>query len=229
MKESPPADKTPIAVLIAATDRERAQLGYELHDSVAQSLAAIRYQLMALEQAERANTTLGDQLRTLRSSVGDLLEEVRLLALRVHPRIVDDLGLLVALRRLARSGGRLPNVSVHIDAATDADARLLPSHLPREISRVLYRVAQEALDNAERHAGATQVDISLLVAGDRISLHIGDDGCGFDPAVIGDPVRSTGLLLLRERLVGAEGTLIVTSQPATGTMVQAHVTLATSL
>ncbi|MEO7360708.1 MAG: histidine kinase [Gemmatimonadaceae bacterium] len=221
MKDSPPGEQTPIAVLIAATDRERAQLGYELHDSVAQSLAAIRYQLMALEQVEPANAAVTEQIRTLRNSVGELLEEVRVLALRVHPRIVDDLGLLVALRRLAREGDDRPHVSVTLAAGTESDVRMLS----RDVSRVLYRVAQEALDNAERHSEATAVDITLSFAAGSVSLQISDNGHGFDLTIVGDPVRSTGLLLLRERLLTADGTLTVTSHQETGTVVHAHVTL----
>ena len=211
--------------LIEAIDRERARLGYQLHDSVAQSLAALRFQLVALEGRIEHDPGLVEHLRSLRDSVADVLEEVRMLSLSVHPRIVDDLGLPLALRHLTRTRDSGLDVTFRCDPENERKIR----ELPVAAARGLYLVVQECLDNAERHAEASRLTIELDVVEDTVRVQIADDGRGFDTNVLCEPAVSTGLLLITQRLAIGGGSLRLNSTQATGTTISAQVPLTTPI
>ncbi|MHB1223407.1 MAG: sensor histidine kinase, partial [Gemmatimonadaceae bacterium] len=136
--------------VIAAQDEERARVARELHDSVAQTMAALVLQLSAA-QRKCTDPALGDQLELVRSIAGEALEEVRLLSHTVHPRVLEDLGLTAALEWLARQTREAEGLAI------DVRASAVPDALPPVSAAALYRVAQEALRNAARHARARHV------------------------------------------------------------------------
>ena len=161
--------------VVRTGDRERARVGRELHDSVAQAIAALRYQLIAIER-EAAETGLTDRIEAVRLSAGDLLEQVRLLSHTVHPQILDDLGLVPALKHLVRTtNGRTP-ATVTVTGGSEADMRSIPP----ETAAALYWIAREAIANASRHATATAIDVRVGLADGRIIMHVDDNGTGFD-------------------------------------------------
>ena len=126
-------------------DRERSRVGKELHDSIAQSLAALRYQLIAVER-ETPDAELAEKIRAGRHSTGEVLEQVRLLSHNVHPQILDDLGLVPALRHLARTAADGRSVSVSVVPEIESQLR----DLPNDVAVAVYRVARESLANALR-------------------------------------------------------------------------------
>lgn len=215
--------------LINASDRERAAMSRELHDSAAQSLAALVMQLsVALRGAEAApRDVLQERLEAAKALATTTLEEIRLLAHTMHPRVLDDLGLIAALKRLARE------TSDHIATiATDADdnavivnvvaADGIDDSIPATVKSVLYRVAQEAVQNARRHAAPRHIEIRLGAGVESATLDVVDDGHGFDPSSQNERA-GIGLFTMRERVALVDGEFHVASRPAGGTTVHAWV------
>jgi signal transduction histidine kinase len=173
--------------------------------------------LVGLRVLERAPTleAVREGLSGLRELTLGALEDVRRVALDLRPPALDDLGLVSALQvhldGIAAAGG--PEVVLTTDGP---DARLSP-----EAELALYRVAQEALTNALRHARASRVQVNLHVEATGILLEVADDGVGFDR----NDARAPGLGLagMRERMNLISGTLEVDSMPGRGTIVTARV------
>ena len=210
--------------LVHAEDRERAAIARELHDSVAQSLAALVMQLSAavraVESAPAAPPAGRDRLAAAHELATNVLEEIRLLAHTMHPRVLDDLGLVAALRRLARETNDHASVEVDFDAAPGSEAIRGGTE-----ASVLYRVAQEAVQNAQRHAHAELVVMRLAVEDGRATLEVTDDGRGFDVDRALQEHEGMGLFTMEERVSLVDGTFHVMSQPGHGTTVIATVPL----
>ena len=203
--------------VISAAERERANVARELHDGIAQSLAAVTYQLSALERESTGD--LHWRLAALRGAVADTMEEVRLLSHTMHPRVLDDLGLVAGLRYLARTVSEATGTPVTVEIAEGAEAKL--EQLQPEASSVLYRVAQEALQNAIRHAAAHEIVIRAGATDARASIEVRDDGRGFDPTANGR--SGIGMLTMRERVSLVDGEFALQSSPGAGTVVRARV------
>ena len=212
--------------VISAGDRERAAVSRELHDSVAQSLAALVMQLGALSHdASRAPVELlGERLRGAKALAASTLEEVRLMAHTMHPRVLEDLGLVTAVRSLVRElterGAYTGEMTVEVIGAEGVEARI-----PAAQASVLYRIAQEALQNVIRHAGARHVVIHIGVQDDTARLEVTDDGIGFDPQANRADHLGIGLFTMRERVALLEGDLHINSGPGAGTSVRASLPL----
>jgi two-component system sensor histidine kinase UhpB len=187
----------------AAGERERRRIARELHDELGQALTAVVLQL------DRAATSA--EVAEARESVRASLDEMRGIAQRLRPEVLDDLGLASALAALTNDLARRTGVLVRRDIAPD-----MPQLAPDE-ELVVYRVAQEALTNVVRHAGAWDARLVLAVRDGRVELEVGDEGSGFDPRQAAD---GAGLLGMRERalLIGAR--LDVESAEGEGTAVR---------
>jgi signal transduction histidine kinase len=206
------------AQVISAQDEERARVARELHDSTAQILTAVILQLGAAAR-ESDSPALTERIATLRQLTADALEEVRSLSHTMHPRVLDDLGLAAALEWLGRQTSAQTPLAVHVSVSA-ADA-----HMPSPLASVLYRVAQEALRNAVRHAGATEVQVLLRREPAAAVLEVADDGRGFDVTRAEERRPGMGLFSMRERVALVHGTLRVTSARGRGTRVVATVPL----
>ncbi len=209
--------------LVRTGDRERSRVGKELHDSVAQSLAALRYQLIAIER-DSTDPALAEQIRAVRASAGEVLEQVRLLSHTVHPQILDDLGLVPALRHLARK--TLGGVAVTIVAPSDSDAELRA--IPSDVAGTLYRVAQESVANALRHGSPRTIQIRVGVADGNVTMQVDDDGTGFDVKRVEREGHSMGLFTMRERVALLGGTFTIASSPRDGTSVRVSIPIASA-
>jgi two-component system sensor histidine kinase UhpB len=178
---------------LAAQEEERRRIAQELHDEVGQQLTVVLLGLKRLEQDTPPE--LAEEVALLRQSVREGLDDVRRVARQLRPGVLDDLGLTSALASLTNDfAGRSP-ASVRRSVAPG-----LPPLTP-EAELVCYRVAQEALTNAARHAEATSVVLSLSRVGDRVVLEVADNGRGFDPAADGAGLRG---MRERARMVGAD-------------------------
>jgi signal transduction histidine kinase len=203
--------------VISAQDEERARVARELHDSTAQMLAAVMLQLGVA--ARESESPAGDaRIATLREMVSDALEEVRSLSHTIHPRVLDDLGLAAALEWLARQTREQEGLDVEVHADQQAQVPRLPAS-------VLYRVAQESLRNAVRHAQAGRVELSLRCTPESASLEVQDDGRGFDVRRAEERRPGMGLFSMRERVGLVNGALTVDSAPGRGTRIVATVPL----
>ncbi|MBO8203445.1 HAMP domain-containing sensor histidine kinase [Streptomyces smyrnaeus] len=198
---------TSSAQVLLAQEAERRRIAQELHDEVGQTMTAT---LLVLKRAaDDAPQPLLEELQQAQEITRESLDEVRRLVRRLRPGVLDDLGLASAL------------VSLTQDFATHTGLRVvrrLETDLPvldREIELVLYRVAQESLTNAARHAEAGRVEVSLRHTGETVLLEIADDGRGIEAAREGAGIRG-----MRERALLAGATLDITSTPGTGTRIR---------
>lgn len=206
------------AQVINAQDEERARMARELHDSTAQILTAVMLQLGAAAR-ESTSGPLDARIATLRELTANALEEVRSMAHTMHPRVLDDLGLVAALQWLARQTGATEQVDVHVLA--DAHSAAIPAPL----ASVLYRVAQEALRNVVRHAHAAHATVTFGADARAATLEVSDDGSGFDVRGAEERRPGMGLFSMRERVALVNGRLLISSAPGQGTRVEATVPL----
>jgi signal transduction histidine kinase len=210
--------RTLAAQVISAGDAERARIGRELHDSTAQSLGAIDLLLTAALCELPADAPVIERLTLVHGIVTDTLQEVRTLAHNVHPRVLDDLGLGHALEWLARvtreQGGG--DVRVHVGA---------PARVPQDAASVLYRVAQEAIGNAVKHAGARHITLALTTEDGHATLEVRDDGRGFDPSATARTSTGMGLFSMQERVALVGGAFTLDSEVGRGTTVRATIPL----
>jgi two-component system, NarL family, sensor histidine kinase UhpB len=197
---------------LAAQESERLRIAHELHDEVGQTLTAVA---LLAEREAGASSTQAPALREIAQTIHHSLEDVRRIARELRPEALDDLGLINALISLCLRMERQGAVPVlrELEGA-------LPS-LSAEVELVIYRVAQEALTNAFRHAQASQVRVALGGEDESVVLTVVDDGRGL-PAPM--PVQTTGLAGMRERavLIGAE--LEIGTPPGGGVEVRLRIT-----
>jgi len=198
--------------VIRAGDRQRALIGRELNESTAQVLAALAFETSALASGH-ADPDVKERLETIRALTSEALEHVGMLAQTVHPRVLDDLGLVVAIKGLARRVRETSSVDVDVVAGIGA------ARIPDASATMLYRVAEEAVNNAVRHGWAERICINLTATAAGVQLVVSDDGRGFDvEAARGGP--GIGLFMMQERASLAGGTFSIESGPASGTIVQ---------
>ncbi len=192
---------------LSAQEGERRRVAQELHDEVGQSLTAVLLDLKRV--ADRSSTSAGDELRQVQETVRSTLDEVRRIARRLRPGVLEELGLVSALKALAAE------ISEHTDVPVrHTFDRHLP-HLDKETELVVYRVAQEGLTNTIRHAEAREVELLLRSTSVGVELCVRDDGRG-----LGGSAEGSGIRGMRERalLVGAD--LAVGPTPRGGTEVR---------
>jgi two-component system sensor histidine kinase UhpB len=195
-----------------AQEEERRRLARDLHDEVNQALTAILLRLEALAQEtppERA-----PEVVELKRLVNQAMDELLNLARQLRPSALDDHGLVAALETQLKRFSARTGIEARLDTAGDAD------ELADVIQTAIYRVAQEALTNVTRHAGATVVELAVLHKNGDVELRVSDDGRGFDPAVRGGGLGLVGMAE-RARLVGGE--LDVRSAPGGGTTITLRV------
>jgi signal transduction histidine kinase len=204
---------------------ERQRLAHEIHDTLAQGFTSIVTQLEAADQVlATAPDVALEHLDRARRTARDSLSEARRTVEALRPQPLERAALSEALRDVVdrwRVGHGEPiAVSITVDGQ--------PSAAPPDTDAALLRVAQEALTNVARHAGATRVDLTLSYLDDLVLLDIADDGVGFAAdAVTGGSVEAGGygLLAMRERMLGVGGELVVESAPGDGTTVAASIPL----
>ena len=205
------------ARLVQAQETERRSLSRELHDEVGQSLSAVLVELGNLSAglANRNEEQSRAQVELIRGLVESTVRTVRNMALLLRPSMLDDLGLVPALRWQAREVSKRTGMDVSVAAETVSD------DLPDEYKTCVYRVVQEALHNCWRHSGATTVKIRVQQEPGRLSLSIQDDGRGFEAR----QTKGLGLLGIEERVARLGGTSAVHSATGSGTILTAELPL----
>jgi len=198
------------ARLVETQEIERRAISRELHDEVGQTLSAIIVELSNFSAAlpETAGSALRGHVETVKKLVENTMGVVRNMALLLRPSMLDDIGLVPALRWQAREVSR--RTGIRVDIATGP----LPDELPDEHKTCIYRVVQEALHNCARHADAHVCRITLSHDNGELLLAVQDDGKGFDRA----EERGLGLLGIQERAERLHGRFEVNSVPGKGTL-----------
>jgi signal transduction histidine kinase len=194
-----------------AVVEERQRLARDLHDAVTQTLFSASLIAEVLPRIwERSPDEGRHRLEELRELTRGALAEMRTLLLELRPSTLIEAELGDLLRQLAESITGRARVPVTVEMEGECS-------LPPEVKVALYRIAQEALNNVAKHAGASQATLSLRCQPKRVELHVSDDGRGFDPESI--PPESLGLGIMNERAQAIGATLIVESEIGHGTEV----------
>lgn len=205
-----------LSKLLTAHEDERRRIARELHDEVSQSLTGLMIGLMAARRVSDAES-LRDRLASIYASTEATLEEVRKIIHDLRPTVLDDLGLVSAVRVHARNMLESAGVKLIFDAY-GFGTRRLPAHMETAV----FRVAQEAITNIGRHAQASMASVRLTLRDGRLVLSVEDDGVGFDPAKVGarKEDRRVGLLGMAERASLIGGDLRIDSGPGQGTRIR---------
>jgi signal transduction histidine kinase len=198
-----------------ATSRERVRLARAMHDTLAHSLAALVVQLEAVDALQETDPEAAqEQLGKVRQEARVGLEETRRAILDLRSAPVEERGLSGALEQLVRQFGQRNGIKTEWTVRGEFTP-LLPVQ-----ANALYRIAEEALSNIERHAGARNVAVSLSYE-NGVTLTVQDDGQGFDPQAV--DVDRYGLIGVHERATLVDGEVNIVSAPSTGTMLSVHI------
>ena len=214
-------------LILQAQEEERRRLSLELHDESSQTLTALLIHAEILNQslaalpdteiAEEARAQLRTGLNNLSHLTQDTLENIRILAQQLRPGVLDDLGLHAAFRWLAEDS--LQRLHLPVELQLDNVEHIVrASDCAALYETTLFRIAQESLTNAARHAHAQHAFLSLASEQQYLCLQIRDDGCGFDATV---QHAGLGIAGMRERAALLGGSLTIQSAPGQGTTVEA--------
>ena len=204
------------ARLLTAQEEDRRRISRDLHDDVNQRLAMIAVDVETLSlRPPTSKAALGRSLRSVQDRIVEMSDDIRRFVHQLHPSILDDLGLPIALQQLmddfaGRTGLKSTFRHEHV-----------PPALSRDLATCFYRIAQESLSNVARHANASRVEMELAWADHGLALSVTDDGRGFDRGKTGSAPAGLGLVSMNERLRLVGGALEVTSSVRTGTTVRA--------
>ena len=213
--------------VINAQEEERKRIARTLHDDTAQSLSTLIIKLERLEAKAdsipgKGGASMGEELAKLHELAKNILDDVHHNIWYLRPSILDDLGLLPAIRWLARMN--LEEAGIEVNFNVPSENIRLPTHL----ETMLFRVTQEAINNIIRHSDAHKVLISLIPEKARVCLEIEDDGIGFDVNALEENAisnQSLGLLSIQERTTLVGGILKIDSQTGQGTRIHVCVPL----
>jgi len=203
--------------LFTSQEEERRRIARELHDDISQRLAALEINGDQVDKSLPGDASAAKEgMQRIRSGLAKLSEDVRTLSHRIHPSIIEDLGLKAALRTLTEEFGERENM---IATFSSED---LPDGIPLEAATALYRITQEALRNVSKHAGQTHTRVSLKGTTDGLQLQVADFGHGFESR---DGRSGLGLVSMEERARQIGATLHVQSKLGEGTRVTISVPL----
>lgn len=204
---------------VAALEEERGRVARELHDDVSQQIAVLSQLLDSIQESSNGGPIHSDHHSAIEAAgdgLQDIAATVRDLAHRMHPSALDHLGLGPALTSLAREVSAGTSLQIEVEIPAPAP-ELAQSH-----ALALYRVAQEALRNVQKHARATRAVLRIAQTDRRTTLEISDDGVGLPGESTARPV-GLGVVSMRERMRLVGGDVSITSSPGQGTSVQAWV------
>lgn len=202
--------------VMSAQEEERRRISRELHDEAGQSLTSVLLGLKALEDTcpVPRHRSKAAELRAVTAETLDLMHDI---ALELRPSTLDDLGLVAALQRYVADYGRKYSIEAEFDSGGLSGVRL-----DQQVETALYRIAQEALTNAVKHAAATNISVLLGRHDGRATLIVEDNGKGFDLDAVrhsGGSKRSLGILGMEERAALVGGAITIESSPGRGTTV----------
>lgn len=198
--------------LVFAHEEERRRIARDLHDQFGEQLTALGLKVSSLKAACRNYPELHDAVAALETIANHLDADVDALVWQLRPTSLDDLGLRVALANYVNNWSERTGIRGSFHAFGSLEPRL-----PWELETTVYRIAQEALNNVAKHAGAHRVDVLLERHPDGVALIVEDDGQGFDPETVRE--GAFGLVGIRERAALVQGTIEIESAPGQGTTI----------
>jgi signal transduction histidine kinase len=210
--------------ILHVQEEERRRISRELHDEVGQSLTAISVMLATLNGTGADNGQFSNKIAAAQRLIEETTETIHRFARELRPALLDELGLLPALRSHIKNFGERTGLQVHLRASPLAET------LNSEAKTALFRVTQESLTNIAKHARASRVDIDLRKSGGNIRLQIADNGQSFaaEARKAGGREQRLGLLGMEERVRLVNGKFTIRSAPDSGTTVQVTIPLQTA-
>ena len=208
--------------IVSAQEQERQRIARDLHDGAGQMATALGLGLAAAGESLRSNPELGQrQLAELKGMSGQLVQELQRLIAGLRPSILDDLGLVPALRGLVKDFENRERVQVRFQVTGEQ------RRIRLDFETIIFRIAQESLTNVSKHANASSLMLRLDFAAQNISLQIEDDGRGFDAEEVlrSASKRHWGLLGIKERVALVGGQCDIVSEPGKGTTIRVSVPL----
>ena len=201
--------------IIEAQENERKRISREIHDGPAQSLANILVRSEIVDLAFRDGDTKQAllEMKSIRESIRQALREVRRIIYDLRPMALDDLGLFPTIKKHISSVSEYSNIDIEL--ALHGEERRLPPNY--EVA--VFRILQEGLQNAIKHANASLIKVRLELLQNRVSLIIEDNGIGFNPEEINNKKDSYGLIGMKERVDLLEGEMTIKSEPNSGTKI----------
>jgi signal transduction histidine kinase len=203
--------------LVEVQEVERRHLARELHDEIGQALTAAKINLLSI--TDNGGNATFVRLQDTTAILERLLGQVRQISLDLRPPMLDDLGLVPALRSLLDQQGRRASVAVRFVAEN------MPEDLDPKIQTTCFRIAQEAITNAVRHADARQIDVDLRRENGKLRLVIRDNGIGFDVGSTQAQAAGLGLVGIKERAALIGGRARIISSPGKGTTIEVLLSL----
>jgi len=206
--------------LLLAQEQERKRISHELHDSLAANLATIKMILeRKLNSMKEGSSPSEIKIEESISNLQRSIEELRRIMNNLHPSILDDLGLFPAISWFSREF-----LSVYPGISVEQKIAIQQSEVPKLLNIVIFRVLQEALNNAAKHSKANLIRVSLVKEEGSIQLVIGDNGQGFDLAETNfvKGTRGLGLHSMKERVDLSGGVFDIVSHLGKGTTIQAR-------
>jgi signal transduction histidine kinase len=207
------------ATLLEAQEEERRRVSRELHDELGQRLALLEIQIEEMKRRLGTDDALALELVKLRTCVGTIADDVHRICCRLHPAILENLGLIAAIRSYCEEFSSCSGIKVRFSCCG------VPASLPSSVSLCIYRVVQESLRNTAKHSLATRAIVILRGIRHGLQVIVKDSGRGFVP----DQVRTKGglgLISVTERIRLAGGNCVIQSAPRQGTRIQAWIPLA---
>jgi signal transduction histidine kinase len=208
--------------ILDAQENERKFVAQEIHDSIGGSLAAIKFALEEkLESMEKNPSPEVISIEKIISQVDETIKESRRISVRLRPSTLDDLGLLATISWFCREFEKLHR-AIQVEHRLD----ISEDEIPEMLKVVIYRVMQEAMNNAAKHSDARRIRLHMVKIDNRIEFSVIDNGCGFDPEEkLDKPTGISGLGLsgMRDRTLLSEGKFEITSEKGKGTTV--HISL----
>ena len=205
--------------LINAQEEERSRIARELHDDVNQKLALLAIDLELVGQTPPdSSVQITEHIQRLSQQVKDLSSTIHNLSHRLHPSMLERLGLVTAVESLCKELSGQHGIQI---AFIHKDIR---ASLPDDIVLVLYRIVQECLQNVVKHSAATEAEVELSGSPNVMRLYVSDTGAGFDPESTSRK-PGLGLISMQERLRAVDGTFAIRSRPSRGTRVDVSIPL----
>jgi signal transduction histidine kinase len=210
--------KNHLSQVVKVQEDERKRISRELHDQAGQALMAIQLGLGRIEKHACSNeiTKEIDELKTLTHST---MQDIKNLALDLRPSMLDELGLIPTIRQYAKEFSRRTGIQIKLDLAIIDHNQHNQNHFTAELETTLFRIIQESLTNAAKHAEADVVTIQLKETDSKLELIINDNGTGFDitEALANQKKECVGLFGMKERVSLWNGNLVIKSFPGGGT------------
>jgi PAS domain S-box-containing protein len=201
--------------LISAQEEERKRIARELHDDLNQRVAVLSIELEQLSRSiPNRSSAVEKRFSHIQKEIEKIGTEIHIISHHLHPSKLDHLGLVPAIKSLCKeaSGSQGLDVDFHFDD--------VPARLPKNLKLCMFRIAQEALQNALKHSGATKIDLRLVLSGNSLELLVIDNGSGF-VATAEKLLNGLGLTSMEERLRSIDGELRIISSPGRGTVIEA--------